>query len=320
MGKAWSVLFGTVLLAAFGLFLAAPFIPGWWLPGNLWLPYGSDVDILFYVILGLTGFFYVLTEAILVYNMWQFGHQEGRKAEYVHGNHRLEVFWTAVPAALLIFIAVVQIRTWEHIKYQARMPEPKQILQATGRQWEWRIRHAVPTGLDALVKELDGLDPERRKARVQDFSALPVSSPRGWAEHPEADDLHLVNELHTWKDADVKVFLQTLDVIHSFFLPNLRLKQDALPGKTIPIWFSVSEPNLEYDVDRGIWRHKDRPGLTYEFACAELCGARHYAMRGRLCVHPDKADYLRWLQKASARQKSTTPEDRMGALTVLIDR
>ncbi len=64
---------------------------------------------------------------------------------------------------------------------------------------------------------------------------------RHWADHPQIDDVHLVNELHTWKGADVKIYLKTQDVIHSFFLPNLRLKQDALPGKTIPMWFRVSE-------------------------------------------------------------------------------
>ncbi len=324
MGKVWSVLFGIVLLACFGLFVAAPFIPGWWLPGNL-SPYGGDVDNLYYLILGMTGFFFVLTEVILVYNMWQFGHQEGRKSEYIHGSHRLEVFWTAVPAVLLILIAVLQIGTWERIKYQARMPEPNQILQVTGRQWEWRIRYPVPAGLDAVVEKLDRLDSaEERRKEADAFKVLPVASPRGWAEHPEADDIHLVNELHTWKNVNnngnVKIYLQTADVIHSLFLPNLRLKQDALPGKTIPMWFAVSESNLEYDEEAGLWRSKDRPGLTYEFACAELCGARHYAMRGRLCVHEDKADYLRWLHRASRLHKSTMPEDRKSVLTVLVDR
>ncbi len=85
-------------------------------------------------------FFFVLTEVMLVYNMWAFSHEEGRKSEYTHGSHRLEMFWTAIPAVLLIFIAVVQIRTWEKIKYQASMPKPDQIIQVTGRQWEWRVR------------------------------------------------------------------------------------------------------------------------------------------------------------------------------------
>lgn len=139
MGKAWSVLFGAVFLASFGLFLVAPFIPGWWLPRNV-SSFGGEIDVLFYVILAMTGFFFVLTEGVLIYNMWQFAHVPERKAEYVHGNHRLELFWTAIPAVLLLFIAIVQIRTWEHIKYLARFPEANaadpskqldQVLQVT---------------------------------------------------------------------------------------------------------------------------------------------------------------------------------------------
>jgi len=328
VGKAWSVLFGAVLLASFGLFLAAPFIPGWWLPGNL-SPYGSQVDVLFYVILGMTGFFFVLTEVVLVYNMWQFGHVPDHKSEYTHGNHRLELFWTAIPAVLLLFIAIVQIRTWEDIKYLARFPPSNEVLQVTGRQWEWRIRHPVQVSFANLTlgKDLELLSGEKRKAmdkKIADLDLVPVS-PRGWADNPEADDIHLVNELHTWKHtkdepANVKVYLKTADVIHSFNLPSLRLKQDALPGKTIPIWFSVSESNLTYDEDRGVWIHADKPGLTYELTCAELCGARHYAMRGRLCVHETKADYLYWLKRASEMQKSSSAEDKVRALTILADR
>lgn len=304
MGKVWSVLFGAVLLAEFGLFLAAPFIPGWWLPANL-APFGGEVDGLFYLILAMTGFFFVLTEVILVYNLWQFGHDPARKSEYIHGNHRLEMFWTAIPAVLLVLIAVLQIRTWEKIKYQARMPDPDQVLTVTARQWEWRIRHAK--------------------------DVLPVN-PRNWADNPHIDDLHLVNELHTWKDANVKVYLKTMDVIHSFFLINLRVKQDALPGKTIPMWFAVNRPNMQYDPDTDTWRFMDydeatktwrKPKgswLTYEFTCAELCGARHYAMRGRLCVHESKEDYLRWLEKASKLQKSSQPESKPGSLVDLVER
>ncbi len=77
-----------------------------------------------------------------------------------------------------------------------------------------------------------------------------------------------------------------------------------------------------YDEDTDSWKHKDLPGLTFELACAELCGARHYAMRGRLCVHENKADFDRWLQKINKAQKSdgTEPEGKPSSLTALVDR
>jgi len=82
----WPILFGAVLAAAFLLYVVAAFVPGWWLPRDV-STYGWRIDWLFYLILFLTGFFFVLTEALLVYNMWRFTARPGEKAAYVHGNH-----------------------------------------------------------------------------------------------------------------------------------------------------------------------------------------------------------------------------------------
>src|SRR5947209_8348649 len=98
------------MLGALLLFVVAPFM-GWWLPKNV-ASFGGDIDALFYVILVVTGIFFVLTEAILVYNLWAFAGQPGRKSAYVHTNHRMEMVWTLVPGVLLILLAVVQINVW----------------------------------------------------------------------------------------------------------------------------------------------------------------------------------------------------------------
>jgi cytochrome c oxidase subunit 2 len=228
--KWWSIFFGVVLAATFGLWVVAP-LAGWWLPPNV-ADYGDQVDGLFYVILGFTGFFFLLTEIILVYVMWRYAHREGRKADYTHGNHKLEIFWTAVPAAILLFIAFAQVKAWENIKYQSRMPPPDMTVQVTARQWEWRMRHPFDT-----TRFNYSADTEATQAAVARREAL------RWAEAPEFDDIHVANELHTWQGANVKIYLKTLDVLHSFYLPNLRLKQDALPGKTIPMWFRATLSN-----------------------------------------------------------------------------
>src|SRR5262245_18515297 len=121
MQKWWAYFFGVVLAGAFGLVVVASLIPSWWLPTNV-CAFGKDVDLLFYVILGITGFFFVLTEGVLVYAMVRFAGQPGRRAQYTHGNHRLEMVWTLIPALILLFIAFAQVRAWERIKYQSRMP------------------------------------------------------------------------------------------------------------------------------------------------------------------------------------------------------
>jgi cytochrome c oxidase subunit 2 len=328
--KGWSVLFAVILIASFLIWFAAPFY-GWWLPDNI-SSFGPGVDNLFYIILGFVAFFFVLTEVVLVYGMWKFtGHNE--KTVYTHGNHRLEILWTAVPAAILLFIAFAQIGVWEKIKYQSRMPPPKLTVSVLARQWEWRLRYPLDNGRFSY-------DADDKKAAAEAHR-----KGRAWAENSFIDDVHATNELHAWKNADVKVWLRTLDVLHSFTLPNLRLKQDTLPGKTIPMWFRAEKANcrfvlrdrtsnrpviLVFDEASKDLKVKDREGEdvvpiadrlptlrgeivesgnkkdAWEIACQELCGGRHYAMRGRLYVHEDESSYYAWLHYSRHQQKART--------------
>ena len=259
MQKGWSIFFGAVLLAELISLIVSPAM-GWWLPENV-STFGGQVDYLFYVILGFTGFFFILTEAILVYNMFAFTHREGHKSQYVEGNNRLELAWTIVPAAILLYIAFAQIQTWAEIKYQTRSPNPDQIVQVTAHQWEWRMLY---------YGDKDGDHYLNRPVKASDGTFYGARA-AAWAESPEIDDVHGANELHTWKDANVKIYLKTMDVIHSFFLPNLRLKQDALPGKTIPMWFEVTEANVEYQPGKS--------GQTRPHRADQRQGVRAYVRR-----------------------------------------
>ncbi len=315
MQKYWSVLFAVVLLLCFGLTAAAP-VMGWWLPLNV-ASFGDQVDLLFYVILIVTTFFFILTEALLVYAMWKFAAEPGRKAAFVHGNHTLEMMWTAVPGILLIVLGVVQINAWADIKYTTRMPKPNgqtQQMEVTARQWEWRVRYPSPARMAEWEK-----DPKK----AETFDTV-----------PHIDDIHAVNEVHVWShqksDTEkqrVLIHLKTRDVIHSFFLPNLRLKQDALPGKSIPVWFMSEDYNTkkndkgqwqdgydpksdtwnEYNEKKGTWTHPDR---VWDLACAEFCGARHSMMKGKLFVHKDKTDFLEWLTAAEKAQNARQVESK----------
>lgn len=318
MGKGWSYFFGAVL---FGTFIIWPVavMYGWWLPENV-ASFGGGVDNLFYLILGMTTFFFVLTEMVLVYAMWKFasptdkiGDPTDQKSIYSHGNHRLEMLWTGIPAVLLIGIAVIQIGVWEKIKYQKQMPSPDVTVTVMARQWEWRMRYPADQDRFAFAA---GDDKAKRKSYLDG---------RAWAENPEFDDVHVANEIHCYMKvpetadtpgtgANVKIYLRTLDVLHSFTLPNLRIKQDTVPGKTIPMWFAPTRhnchfvPNVTFDRDgNAIPPHlEDSPNKAdhWEIACQELCGGRHYAMRGRLYVHRDKASYDAWLDHTRKGQET----------------
>jgi len=296
--KFWAILFGAVVAAAAGLFVVAPLIPGWWLPKNM-ASYGPDVDHLFYLILGFTGFFYFLTEGIMVYAMWKYIARPGEKSSYTHGSHKLEMLWTIVPALILLFIAFAQVSTWSHIKYVSRMPVPEQIFEVTARQFQWEFRY--PTA-EQNEKMLAGWKEGRETEKAETWQrALPG----------EADDVYLANQVHTWKGAKVRFYLKSRDVIHSFFLPNMRIKQDALPGKVIPVWFDTagteSEPNCHYDEKVKDWVIDDGKINQSELACAELCGWGHYKMRGVIFIHKDQDDYNKWRMHAHSEQNRTKP-------------
>ncbi len=297
MQKYWAVFFGVVLLASFLIWFAAPFY-GWWLP-DVVSSYGPQVDNLFYVILGFTAFFFVLTEVILVYAMWKFTYDPARKSTYTHGNHLLEMVWTAVPAAILLFIAFAQIGAWASIKYQGSMPSPDVSIALMARQWEWRFRYTMDSARFQFKDEKDRPDAYRRA--------------RSWAENPEIDDLHVANEIHCWKHTsaspcNVKVYLRTQDVLHSLTMPHLRIKQDTLPGKTIAMWFQPVKANTVWDdVNKRLRPPADKAD-SWEIACQELCGGRHYAMRGKLWVHETKESYEGWLRHTRDQQNARTPE------------
>ncbi len=296
--KFWAILFGAVIAAETLLFVVAGFVPGlgWWLPQHF-SSYGPDVDHLFYLILAFTGFFFLLTEGLLVYAMWKYVAQPGQKSTYTHGSHKLEVMWTIVPALILLFIAFAQVQAWAHIKYISRMPVPNQVFEVTARQFEWRFRY--PTA-EQNAEILNGWKEGSETKAASD-----------WQREPQADDIHLVNEVHTWKGARVRFYLKSRDVIHSFFLPNMRIKQDALPGKVIPVWFdsagATAEANCHYDEATKTWVIPPDKVARSELACAELCGWGHYKMRGLIYVHEDEADYNKWLAHASAEERRTSP-------------
>ncbi|HXG09306.1 MAG TPA: cytochrome c oxidase subunit II [Gemmataceae bacterium] len=282
--KWWSLLFAVVILVEVVFVLLAPLV-GWGLPPN-YASYGSEIDNLFHLILALTGIVFILTEAILIYNMYRFARSDGRRSQYTHGHHRLEIIWTAVPAVILLFIAFAQVGAWERVKYKSRMPPADQVFEVSARQFEWRVRYPSAERMD---------DPKL----VETFAREAQENKK------QVDDVHRVNEIHVWKGGQVRVYLKTRDVLHSFFLPHLRIKQDAVPGKTIPVWFDTAGPEAEanfiYDPSSRTWK-ETKP---LELACAELCGWGHYKMRGKLFIHESKEDFIRWLKHAAAEQNAT---------------
>jgi cytochrome c oxidase subunit 2 len=262
----WSTLFLAIAVACVVSCVIAPG-KGWWLPTD-YSTYGHETDWLFNMILAITGVTFVIVQVILVYAMWRYG-EDGtpRKGAYVHGHHSLEVAWTTVPALILVFIAIVQWSTWLKIKYPEHFPSAvrKDLKAKTpfkdvlAGQIEWRITYPG-------------------------FDEKGVQQPLGTRY-----DVHVLNHIHIPRGQPILLTLRSRDVLHSLFLPNFRLKQDAVPGMSIPVWFEARP-----DADAG----------TFDLMCAELCGWGHYKMKGHITVHPDRKSFDDWLKKAREAEEA----------------
>ncbi len=211
-----------------------------WLPENV-STFGGEVDSLFYLIYYITGAVFILVTVLMILFLILYRRREGRRAVYSHGNTALEITWTVIPAIILLVLSFMSVSSWGKIK--AHAPAADVRVQVTAKQFNWEIVYPGPDG-----------------------------------KFGTADDHQIDNDLHVPVNKVVHVILKSKDVIHSFFLPNLRLKQDSLPGRDILVWFEATKPG------------------KYELPCAELCGFGHSGMRGWLYVHAPE-DYAKWLKE-----------------------
>ena len=106
-----------------------------------------------------------------------------------------------------------------------------------------------------------------------------------------ADDITTINQLHLPVNKLIKLYISSKDVIHGFALPEMRLKQDAIPGMQVPIYFTPTLTSKEFLNQLG---GSAREGKGYEIACAQLCGNSHYRMKGYMTIHTEK-EYNDWL-------------------------
>jgi cytochrome c oxidase subunit 2 len=209
----------------------------WWLPENV-STYGREIDWLFHLIYYITGVTAILVFATMLAFLVMYRDRPGRKARYTHGNTTLEIVWTVVPALILVILTLLSVPAWSKIKMT--MPETDFVVQVNAKQFNWQVTYPGADG-----------------------------------KFGTADDKMLLDEMHVPVNKVIRVLLKSQDVIHSFFVPQFRIKQDAVPGREIRVWFDATKPG------------------KYEWPCAELCGFGHSGMRGWIYVHtPD--EYGKW--------------------------
>jgi cytochrome c oxidase subunit II len=237
----------------------------WWFPPAI-TDLGHEIDAQFMRTLLITGIVFVAAQFGLAIAIYRFRDQ-GQKATYFEGNNTMEIVWTLATVVLFVGLGLYARNAWAQVHFIGAS-EGAIPIEVTAQQFAWNFRYAGVDGkfgrtkpelVSASTGNPIGLDPTDAASKddvVSPVAAVPVGR-------------------------EVELILRSQDVTHSFYVRELRLKQDAVPGMEIHIHFTANTPG------------------DYELACAELCGLGHYRMHSMVTVMSE-ADYEKWLKDQAA--------------------
>jgi cytochrome c oxidase subunit 2 len=238
----------------------------WWFPPPI-NQHGMAYDAQFMRTLMVTGVIFFVAQFALGYVIMKF-RDDGRRASYSHGNNKLEAIWTSATALLFIGLVVMSSSIWASVHFDEAPPDAIPI-EVLSKQFAWSFRYPGADGKFGrtdlkLVNDsggnpfgLDEKDPASKDDIVSASLKVPVGKP-------------------------VKLIMHARDVIHNFFVRELRIKQDIVPGMEIPLHFQA-----------------DKIGV-YEVPCSELCGLGHFQMRTTMTVMSE-ADFEEWKKQQAQK-------------------
>ncbi len=266
MGLAIAVAVAVITVISVGIFWSHY----WWLPPDI-SAHGWAIDHQMTLTFIVTGIIFVLAQLGLAYFVWKYSDRgDVRRATYSHGNNAMEATWTIACAILFVGLNLMGYHIWADIHFTGPAPGALRV-EVWGQQFAWYFRYPGPDGqfgpthvekVNDATGNFLGLDRDRDPASQDDIVTATLAIP--------------VNR-------EVEVILRSKDVIHSFFVRELRLKQDLVPGMEIPIHFTATKMG------------------TYEIVCSQLCGLGHYKMRAFFRVMAEE-DFDKWLQSQAAAQ------------------
>lgn len=217
----------------------------------------------------------------MAYCLYRFRHRPGHRAAYEPLDPRLEVWLGGVTTAAVILLLAPGLAVWgQYIS----VPEGATEAEAIGAQWSWSFRLPGEDGRlgSSDVRFIDATNP----------LGVNPGDPKG------RDDLIVTNgELHLPVGKPVKMLLRSIDVLHDFYVPQIRAKMDLVPGIVTYLWFTPTKIG------------------EYEILCSAFCGLGHPQMRGKLVIEPESA-YETWLaaqQSFAQSRKSLNGEARQAS-------
>jgi cytochrome c oxidase subunit 2 len=227
--------------------------------------------------------------AFIAYVLVRFRRSRNPVADYAgvrsHRSTYLEIGVAVVEAILLIGFA---IPLWAARVDRIPPENEAVVVQVTAEQFAWNVHYTGPDGVFG-----------RTDIKLLDLQANPLGLDR--TDPAAKDDVTTLNQLYLPVNKPIIIRLRSKDAIHSFGVPEFRVKQDAIPGLTIPFWFVPNVTTAEMRTRTG------NPEFQYEIACAQLCGLGHYRMRGFVTVQTAE-EFQAWLE-AKIKEQSEAASD-----------
>jgi cytochrome c oxidase subunit II len=268
MGRVLAVIIWIITLLSVLLFTNGK----WWLPAAI-SDHAPALDRQFMITIVVVGISFAAAQIGLGWAVWKYRDtgKAGDRATYSHGSNKLEVLWTVITAVVFIALGVMGQSVWAQLRlYDA--PPGSYTVGVVAQQFQWNFHYAGADGKfgrtdPSLIDDgtlnfigIDAADPAAKDDAVTAALAIPVNRP-------------------------VELLLRSKDVIHNFWVPQLRFKQDLVPGMEIKVNFTANKVG------------------KYELACAELCGQLHFKMKSYMLVLPE--DELTALQALPQEQFQT---------------
>lgn len=273
-------------LSIAGISIVIILISLWYGQNNGLLPVDASteaikIDRLFNAMIAIATGLFILVQGTLIYSLFAFRQKKDDESDAVpvEGNVLLEIVWTAIPAVIVLWLSIYSQEVYSSVNqggfignHMAHANHAAVVAKAPGT---------------AIAASMDGMDSgESAIPAINEALNIKVSGLQyAWIfNYPDTGIVS--GELHLPVNRPVKLDIEANDVIHAFWVPQFRLKQDAIPGTTTHLSFT---PN--------------RVG-EYPIICAELCGAYHGAMKTRTIVHSSE-DYLAWQQSQQVAAAQT---------------
>jgi len=238
-------------------------------------PHGRETDSQFWLDMSLLTIAFFIVNFLLFFFAWKYQYKKGYKATFYPENHKLELIWTAIPAVIMAVLVFLGFRSWTQIMSDA--PADAQVIEIMGKQFGWIVRYP-------------GI--QDNKLGNYNFKLITSNNEMGvdYSDEASMDDFINPSEMHVEVGKPVSLKIRARDVLHSVFIPHMRVKMDAVPGMPTKFWFTPDKSTEQMRAELG------NPNFDYEIACTEVCGRGHFAMRLRLIVE-DKASVDAWKQQ-----------------------